>query len=391
MTIDAIRKYSQPWSKNIFLLFCVFFGYTFIIAQEGGADSDRYARQFISYAYSDLNIKELWQSFYAEGSNIVDIASPLLSYILSRFTNNPRILFAFYGLIFGFFYSRNIWYVLNRTKGANSLVTVMFILAFALINPIWNINGFRFNVAAQIFLYGALPFMFEKRTKGLLWAASSLLFHFSFMLPVAALFIYNLLRNKINIYYSLFIITSFAKEIDLLEIRSILFFLPDIFHTKVTSYTNPQVAEAMALADADLNWYITYSQIGLKWVLYAMATFLFFFGRSVLRFKPDVFSAFCFALLIYSAANIASLVPVGGRFIPVANTVMLPVFIIFFMSAKGLKGLTFMKVFSIPVLLLFCLVAMRTGMDYYGIITLIGNPIAAGFINDFTPLIQLLK
>lgn len=392
ITIEAFRNWNKPWSKNIFWLFCIFFGFTFIIAEEGGADSDRYARLFLQYANSDFNLKELANSFYtASDNNYVDIASPLITYIVSRISSNPSLLFAVFGLVFGYFYSRNIWYLLEKINGKITGIVLVYLLTFALLIPIWYINGFRMWTAAQIFLFGALPYLLDGNTKRLFWAGFSILFHFSFMFTFGVLLLYILFRNRVNIYLVFFIATAFIKEIDLLEVRSILFFLPDMFHRKIISYTNPQYAEIISLAQMRLNWYITLSENAVKWVVYALVISIYTFGRRMLKERKGLTSLFCYSILLYGFANLFSLIPGGGRFITVSSVFIFSFLVLFFTYYSKIKGLSLVSILSLPFLLLNCIVSFREGMDYFGFITILSNPIIAAFNIQQSPLIVGLK
>jgi hypothetical protein len=389
----SFRDYKQSWAKNIFWLFCIFFGFTFIISEFGGSDSDRYARRFIELAHSDLTLGELWNSFYSEDSNYVDIVTPLISYLVSLVTDNPTILFTIFGLIFGYFYSRNIWYVLDRTTGNYTGLILLFISTYILLDPIWNINGFRMNTAAQVFLFGALPYLMEGNYKRLIWAGASMLVHFSFMLPIAILLLFILLRNRTHIFMVFFIVTSFINEIDLLGVQSTLSFLPDIFNSKVEQYARPEYVENLSdrLADNPWNWYVPMSIDGIKWIVYAAASFIYLFGRKILKERKDLTTLFCFSLLLYGFANIASFIPSGGRFIMVANTFMFAFFILVITNFPDIKGLRFIEFLSAPLLILFCLVSVRIGMDFFGLMTIVGNPLVALFYRDTIPLIDIIK
>lgn len=387
----AFSDYKQDWSKNIFWLFCIFFGLTFIIAEEGGADSDRYARLFIYYAHFDLDLKELWGSFYAEGSGYVDIISPLIIYLVSRITDNPSILFAVFGLIFGYFYSRNIWYVLGRVNGKLTGIVLLYFLTFALLNPIWNINGFRFNAAAQIFLFGTLPYLLGGKSKSLIWSVASIFVHFSFLFPVAILGLFYLLKNRLNIYLLFFVLSAFIKEIDLQWVQSSLLFLPDVLFSKVLTYANPEYAEGRRIMYEELPWFITYSSIGLRWVSYIIVLSIFLFGRKMLKERCDMTTLLCFSLLLFGFANIFSLVPIGGRFLVVTYTFMFAFFIIYFAAFPKVGDMLIIKALSIPLLLLFCIVAIRIGMDYFGLTTILGNPFSAALYSDPVPLITAIK
>ena len=389
----ALRFFRKPWAKNMFWIFCIFFGYTFIIAQGnvGSADSARYSQMLVEYSIGDMGFAQLWDSFYSESSSYVDIAQPIITYMVSRFTENPRILFAVFGLVFGFFYSRNIWYVLDRIKGRMSLVLVLYVLTFALFNPIWNINGVRMWTAAQIFLFGALPYLLEGKIKNLLWSGIAIFFHFSFMLPFAVLLLFAFVRNRIGIFMILFILTSFIKEINLESVQSALSFLPAIFQLRVSGYTNLEYASALTSEMESVNWYIAYSAIFVKWAIYIISLFIYLAGRSYLEKRKDLKTLFCFSLLFYSFANIFSLVPSGSRFLIIASALMFAFYILYFDAFPAITGYMLVQTLTLPLIALFCVVAIRMGMDYFGLTTVLGNPLFAIFDNDPVPLITGIK
>jgi len=245
--------------------------------------------------------------------------------------------------------------------------------------------------AAHIFLYGTLPYLMKGNIRKLLWSGVSIFFHFSFIFPVAILLLFVFLRNRINIYIVLFVITSFIKEIDLELVQSALSFLPAIFRHRVSIYTNLEYAEAISSEVQSVNWYISFSSIAIKWVIYIMSLFIYLVGRKFLKDRKDLMTMFCFSLLLYSLSNVFSLVPSGGRFLVISSALMFAFYIIFINAFPEIRGFNFIQVLSIPLLLLFCIVAIRMGMDYFGLTTIIGNPIFAIFDPDPVPIITKIK
>ncbi len=390
--LASLKHWKRPISRNVFWLFCVFFGLAFIIAEgELSADSEYYANALTQYANSNLTLSELWRSFYSENSNYVDIFQPVLTYLISRLTSNPTVLFTVFGFIFGYFYSSNIWYILNRIVGRITPIIFLYILTFALLNPIWNINGFRMWTAAQIFLFGALPYFFEGKRKSLIWSAAAILVHFSFLYPVAILGLFSLLKNRLDGYFVFFVITSFIKELDLDFVRNSLSFLPGFLQARVTGYTNLDYAEFRLERVQLHNWYIAYSRLALQWVVYAFTIFVYFFFKKQLYARKELLTLFCFSILLYGCANIFSLVPSGGRVLVVATTFMFAFAIILISTYPQVKSLTVIKTILFPFLLLYCIVKLREGMDFYGLSTIIGNPIFSVFYTDTVPLIEEIK
>ncbi len=391
VVLDAVKNWERPYAKNIIWLFCIFSGFTFIIAEEGGADSDRYAKIFIEFAHSDLSFSLLWHSLYSAGSDSVDIASPIITFLVSRLTDNPRILFAVFGLIFGYFYSRNIWYILEKIKGNFTTIVFIYIFVFALLVPLWSINGFRMWTATQIFLFGTLPYLMEGDKKRLAWAFISVLFHFSFSYSLVVLLIFIILGDRLNIYFFFFILTSFINELNLDFVRSALSFLPDVFQSRVTGYTNSDYIQTVNDSSQELYWYVAYAFKAVKWASYIIVLFTFLGCRKVLKETRYLAGLFSFTLLFFGFANIFSLLPSGGRFIIVAELFLIAFFIFMITTWPNLKFSYQIQILCLPLLFLFLIYQLRLGMDFLSLMTVCGNPVLAVISPDPFPLMYSIK
>src|SRR5690606_345374 len=132
------------------------------------------------------------KSMYAEGSKTLDVIEPLISYLTSQTTSDHKILLLIYGIIYGFFFSRNIWYFFDKTKGNLTLKSISILLLFVIQIGIWQLNGFLFWCAAQIYIYAALHLLLMKSSKAYLLLILSGLMHLGMLLPIAVLLIYRL-------------------------------------------------------------------------------------------------------------------------------------------------------------------------------------------------------
>ena len=134
----AIRKFRLPYARTLFFLFCVYFGYTFIIPEnsEGAPDSARYAEWFTEIHSKSIASQSLVNELVEEIISGVDFYQPIVTVLVSRFTGNPQVLFMVFAFVFGYFLSRNIWIVLDRIKIKVGFSLFVFILTFALINQI---------------------------------------------------------------------------------------------------------------------------------------------------------------------------------------------------------------------------------------------------------------
>ncbi|MEQ8530260.1 MAG: hypothetical protein RIB86_00280, partial [Imperialibacter sp.] len=104
----------EKWSKNAVWLFVIFYGFTMV--KPDGMDSARYVQKLQTNYYGTD-----WQSFkdgfYSATGEQVDIYEPTIVFFISRITDSGDALFAVFGLVFGFFYSRNLWMVLRYKPG----------------------------------------------------------------------------------------------------------------------------------------------------------------------------------------------------------------------------------------------------------------------------------
>lgn len=388
--ITSLKYYRQNWAKNGLWLYIVFFGFTFI-AQDG-QDSSRYIEHFQTFRSSNTDFSTLADVLYSEGSRYIDIFQPLVTMLVAQFTGDPRVLMAVFAFFFGFFYSRNIWYLVDRTEGKLNIYLVTLIVVFALLVPFWFINGVRFWTAAHVFLYGSFLFFLDNKTRGLWVSFLSVFVHFSFIFPVLILFIYRVFGNKTLFYFIFFVVSSLFSEIDIPVVRDILLaYTPDIFHERITDYTGEAYIERLSETRTYLNWYIVWYGRLLHILIKVLLISIFFIGKEVWQKRKEMLCLFSFLLLFNGFANVFSQIPSVGRFLTVGglfSTAFLFLYTYYNNSERLSKRLL---IFFSPVLLLFFIVSMRIGFDNIGIYALIANPLIAPFLTNEIALIDLIK
>lgn len=387
--IAAFNDRKKYWAKDIFWLFCTYFGFTFIISDEN-LDSARYAIVLSEFHESGLRFGDIIRLLYSTGSEYIDIVQPILTYLTAIFTDNPAILFSVFAFVFGFFYSRNIWYILDRINGKITIEAFVFILAYILICPIWFINGIRMYAAAQVFIFGLMPYIFEGNKKNLIWSFGSVFFHFSFVFPVLILFSYMLIRNRPVFFFVFSLITLFISEINLEVFRGLFSFLPGFMQSRI-SYFDAEGARGLSELRQELSWYLKFSEQAVKLVGYAFTIVIFSKGKSIFKNNPEMLNLLSFSLWIYGWSNLARLIPSGGRFTTVADMIMMTFLIFFITKFYNDKVYKYLNIIAIPVLLLFIIVSLRIGADMCGFYAILGNPIIAGIYKDTVPVIEFVK
>ncbi len=385
----SFKEYKKGWAKNMVWLFVIFYGFTFVILDEG-MDSNVYRENFLIYTLNDYSLSEFISTLYSESSKI-DILQDLLSYLVSKVTDDYHILFALYGLVFGFFYSRNIWYLLSRALPYLKDINIIIITCFVFVVGFWQINGFRFWTATHIFVFGMLPFLFENKKKYFLVSALSVFVHFSFVVPLAIVLAYYFIGNRLTIFFYFFVVTFFLNEIDISLIRDNLFYLPDLFYDRTYSYLNEDYKIIRVEQRSNYNWYALYYRKFFNWVLFILSTIIFYSGRKIIKQNYGLLQLFSFALLFFGVANILSSIPSGGRFVSIAQLLLVASVFLYIQLETNLKAVRSAVLFSTPVILLFIAVSLRIAFETISLTAVAGNPLISLFGENDLSLINLIK
>lgn len=398
--ILAIKNYRATWAKNIIWAFVVFYGFTFSIPEQVGqngesADINRYVGKVTNMYKLDLSFADVVK-LYQENEDI-DILQLTIAIMVSRVTNSPQVLTAIYGFIFGFFFSRNIWFVLERMKGKFKPAAILLLVTFILVVPFWSINGFRFNTAIHVFIYGLLIFLFDGKRIGILLAALSILVHFSFLLPVSILLLYVLFGNRTVIYFVFFLASTVSSQIDIGALNTFIENnVPKALADRTAVYRNEDKVEGYR-TDTEKedvvkpNWYMQLYSKALQWPLIAFLVVLFFKRKKLQNFNRKLYNSLSFTLFFWGVANLMSSLPSGGRFYLIAILSALPLVLFYVQNSPYEKFMIKSVRIAAPALLLFIVVSIRIGFLSISLNTILSNPFVA-LITDYNiALDELIK
>ena len=388
----AFINWTQRYAKNVFWIFCSFTGLIFIYQPERavlgtGADGGRYALDLIYMHNTIHSFSELWGTLYTGSS--LDIYQPILTYFVSRVTDNAHWLFFVFATIYGFFYSRNIWFVFKNLPVRCLRLLWILIAYYILLCPIWNINGVRMWTALQVFVFGAMPFLVYKDNKKLVWCFLSLLIHFSFAIPLIVLLIYKLVavKEKVNVYFVFYVVTLFINVADISFFRNILDNIP--FLESRTSYLSEAYLEVVS--ERKNAFHVVLAENISYWVIQVLIVLVYFYYSRTKQIRNEVLTRlFTFSLLLYGCSNIISLIPGGSRFIILSQMFMLPLIIFVLIQLRSRMNVRKMMYVLLP-LAFSVIFQIRVGMDYYGIMLVLGNFFTAPFITSDIPLIEFVK
>jgi hypothetical protein len=387
--VQAFKHYKESWAKNSIWLFVAFYGYTMYKPEE--MDVNRYVLKLQELHSAPLNWDAFVANFYNEEGDTIDVYQPLVTYIIAMVTDSGNILFAVFGFIYGYFYSRNIWLLFGMIKEKRINRVMWIVLAsFALTIGFWEINGVRMWTAAHIFFYGTFLLLVKDNKKGFLIAASSMLVHFSFMLPFAVLVFFRFVKLPWKILYLIFLASFFVSQFNVSSFGETLStYLPEFLLPKVKGYTSDEYIETVSEAPV-FNWYMTFYIKCLTWFIVMMLSSIYFSGLTLMKNNKAFSNLFGFTLLFLTVGNIMSLVPSGSRYLIIARLFAMALLFLFYFWYDIRSYKKHIVILS-PLLVFFLIVSVRVSFETTTFVTILANPIIAMFIDFPVPLITLLK
>jgi hypothetical protein len=387
--ILSINNFRQSWSKNIVWLYTAFFGFTFVIGNIH-SDVNRYRDQFREMVIAEKSVAVFFSNLFKESGGTPDYIQPTIFYILSKFTEDFRIVLGVFGLIFGYFFAKNIWNILELATVKITKASILFILVFSSVYAIWDINVLRFTIAAHIFFYGAFAVLVKEKKSGYLFAALSFFMHFSLSLAFILLLIYKYLKPNPKVFVGFFIASLFVSEIDFQAVRNIAAVLPDSYVTEVNEYVNEDFLEYRTEQNEEKNWRGKSYQPAIKWATTILLLYIFFRRRHWLLKNKKWLNYYCYVLLYLTVFNILNNIPVMNRFLFIGYMLALCMFFVYFLHNKNYTD-NLVCLVTAPMLLFFAIMKFRIGLEFTGFFSVFGNPFTAYFSEGDVPFISYFK
>lgn len=388
----ALKNFRLPSSKNVVWLFTAYFGFTLVISNSE-FDLVRYKEDFENYYVYGGSYVEFFKFLFSADTTQADIFIPLVGFTVYKFTDNFVVYLTLVGVLYGYIYSRNIWYIIDRINGKVLTNTFIYIAVFAFLFPIWRgINGPRFSIGVHIYFFGMCKYIIDNKKYGLFIASLSVLSHFSLAIAVVVAWIFAIFGNRMHIYFILYAISLFFREINVSGLNDIAEKLPAVFSKRVNDYTNEDYAREITEAAATVNWYAQYYILMLRWTASGIILLMYFKAQEYFKQNKAQADLFSFTLLFLVLANIMSLVPSGDRFLSFAYLFVYSLYAWFTNNYKDPDSTFFaFNKFAQYSLVLFFIVEIRIGFDFIGMATVFGNPFAASFIDSDKAIITLIK
>ena len=402
--IYTLNHWRESWAKNTFWLVCIYLGAVLIYMPEGtllgdGADGGRYVLDMLQMRQSSTTLQDIFAR-YLKDPETMDLYFPIVALLVSSFTDNGHVLFAVFAIIFGFFYSRNIWYILEKLP--NKKLGNLFILVslYFLVCPITQINGVRMWTALHVFVYALMPYLLD-RDKSKMWLMLLCPFiHFSYLYVCIFVVVYYLMPFRLKTKSTVFVTISLVLFVGSMLFNSLNLdaasgilkeYSPESYEGRISAYANQDYADSTSAVAALDNWYVAGSGNILYWCYNLLQIALLPCIKRNFNNNGPIRHLYVFTLLLGAIANISALIPSGGRFQILSQMFKVPLILLVAMNIpKSDYFRKYINVFSVLLLIPF-VVEMRKLLSFYSITAIFGNFVTVFFWENNVALITLIK
>lgn len=383
--VSFIYALFHPNNKNFKLLFVLFFTFIGLAVFYKGDEAD-ITRSVVDFIDAS-KIKIGFIGYFRSMSTLqqIDYYSAFMLWLISRFTSNPRVYLGILAFIYSLFFVANTEYLINRIK-LSCRISIILLIVFIVLPTIGFLTH-RWWAALQVFLFGLLPVVFEKKYWKLLWCfAAAYLVHFSFLYPFILLVISLLLPKKnLLLYLVIYIVTIFLNSFDFSYFASIVtMYLPDLVVSRTETYINAEILEH--------NFFSQSARIAMNIANSIVCFAIYVTNKDGFDKDSLLRRMFGIALLLGSFANLAALTEWGWRYLDLTNMLFVA-FYLWYLSddTRYNKSLTLFK-WMTPLFLYFIAFQIR---GFFNIIGpqqfLFGNYLTTWFIKDSSSILELIK
>ncbi|PPZ90575.1 hypothetical protein C3729_12640 [Cloacibacterium normanense] len=398
LLFTSIRNFNRKNFFFPFFLVSIFFSYQFatqdISDAAEGEDAQRYkAYLHILHDYPVDFVSSILSAFSAEEGE-ADIYQFVVTYFVSIFTNDTKILFLFFGVIFSFFWLKNLEMILKNIGEEyfnKTLIVSLLIFLLFLINPIWQINGARFWTAAHVFSFIILKYFLEQNKRALFFLPFPILIHFSLILFVFFFILYKFLPKNKLFFLIIYILSIFFVELDISALNELFkSAIPLKFEDRFESYTNVEYIDNIKLQNSISSFHIKFHGIFQKYIMIFLTLFSFIkLYEEKIKSLDYRIVFFYFSVMLSSISNILAATYNFNRFLFASDFILLASILV--LNLEVIPKAIFIRL-PLKLMILFVIfVKIRFSLLHTSIWFYIGNPIVVSFIDNPVSFFEDLK
>ena len=369
-----------------FILFCGFFGFSYVIENQSidvNVLIERYNDFYSNYTWADFTNLLLDYVQLKEP----DLLEPSLRFLVSRLFEDHRYFLAFLGIFFGYFYALTIREHLQWTQRKLGWANILFFLGFVLvINVNSGVNQFRFWAASIIMILGVLKYLRTGQLKFMFLATSSVLVHIGLMAMIMPIWLWVFSNKRAGAFLVIFGLSFIFNGLNLTALTGYIEFFGQAASNKYSIYTSEY---SLNRADQlqERNWYAVYWRV---LVIYSGSVVLVWaYFRKLNSMSPTLKRYFTLVLLAISLTNFYSSFPMNFRYQTIAAYMVMSWLFLFVGEFNWRKVVWPVSLTYFPVMLLIAM-NLRSLLSGSNIYLFVSNPLLQSFITSDQSLLDLL-
>jgi len=386
----SIRNFRLATSRIIIVGFFALFGYGYVIPDQS-YDIYRIVLNFKSI--SNKPFIEFFQKIsllFIDEKTKPDFGLDLISFIVSRISDSPNLFILTLALTAGIILIKNIQIHFLIYKEYQNINSLIFLIFFIVLLPIYNIGQFRFYSATLIFVLGSFHIFNEQnKIKYLLLTSISIFFHFSYALPVVLLVIYLILGNRNKIYIPLLISSFLLAEITLPYLK-LLYNTQDTgsYEQIIRGYTSKAYFKQVLNQNLNTMSLLIYQKAINKYFFFG-ALIIIYFSRLIKDKMTENIISFSFLLLSF-INYFEGIRDINQRF-GILFSILISILLIKYFVLNKVRGLNPITLFGIIILGVNIIIFARYFIGFANITLLLPTPISTFIIDSKTSILDLIR
>ena len=364
-------------------LFFIFLGLGAVINSNSN-DIYGYVIKFIeANSLESISFKEYLDEYIPE-ENQIDQFANITRWLISRITGNYKVYLCFNVFILALFFSMNVKYIIDRTNINNITKLLIAVLIFT---PNMVFITHRWWIALQVFVYGLLPIIFEKKYIRFIWCIISFSFiHFSFIYPCILVLIFIILpKRNLLPYLIVFLVFSFMANIDFKFMNTIINYIsPEDISERSVNYLYGIKIEQNLLAKSRL--------FVMKIINIILACVLYFKTINRINNNKTIRNLYIIALIFGTFSAITNTTQWGWRYADLSNMLFVILYIYILSDYKIYAKSKYIFELLSPLFIYLIIYQIRNIFDLIGPISLMaGNVFTGWFIEEKMSVLNFIK
>ena len=360
--LTALSDFNRKEARIVIYAYLVYYGLNFVLPSTGYVDAVGYTIGLITNATLPFSeFFKIVEGLYSTQDSM-DLIEPMISFIVSRFTTDHRLLFGVYAALFGFFYLKSVSFAYKchrQNPGWDSMIHLIFLI---MILPITQINGVRMWTAAWIFVYGAYHVILYRDPRYFLVTVCSVLMHWSFLSVNAILAIYFFAGNRDSVYLPLA-----AASFVLPRLLSSFFMKASVMlggglQRRYESYSDESYILVVQRDFQESSWFLKIGNDLVMFYIFAASLILHYCYSARINLKTEK-NLFSFLLLFVAFVNFGKEIPSLGSRFQILFFLFGTLYLILFHSYLTNRKLSYLTLAGIFPMALYAAIIFRQGAD----------------------------